>query len=434
MSSPDPSADPTTPVWHSPGGWISTRHPLLVAGYFTAELGVGEAGRLLVGGLEAAGVPLVTQTLVDTGNRKTVPFADRPGEPDASRVVVVCDNADGVQRYAAACRPGFLAQRYVIGLWFWEVDRFPASMHGGFDVVDEVWAASDHVRRAVAAARRRPVRRIALPLANPAPAAALVRADHGLPEGFLFLVCFDHTSVVQRKNPAAAVAAFRRAFPGGDEPAGLVVKSINGDAYPEQRLELRAEAGGDPRIVFIDRYLSATDQRRLVATADAYVSLHRAEGLGLPMAEAMSLEKPVIATGYSGNLAFMDSENSLLVGYRLVPVPEGSGPYPPDARWAEPNLDEAAALMRRLIDHPEVASRIAGRARSSLLSAHSQAACVPVLLASLASAERRARLRRPARTLAARARAAAGRGRRALGRARRMIRRPPDPRGHAPRA
>jgi glycosyltransferase involved in cell wall biosynthesis len=407
--------------WHSPGGWISPRHPALVAGYFTAELGVGEAGRLLVRGLEAAGVPLVTETLVDTGNRKSVPFPARHGDPEACRVVIVCDNADGVQRYAATCRPGFLEDRYVIGLWFWEVDRFPVSMHGGFAVVDEVWAASEHVRRTLARARRRPVHRIGLPLPAPRGVDPLSRLDLGLPEGFIFLTCFDHTSVLVRKNPEGAIAAFRCAFPAGDEAAALVVKSINGNHFPDHERRLREAAGGDPRIVFTDRYFSTTEQLRLMATADAYVSLHRAEGLGLLMAEAMGLGKPVIATRYSGNLAFMDNSNSLLVGCRLIPVPAEAQPYPPEARWAEPDVDEAARLMRRLVAESGLATRIGERARQSL-SAHSERACGPLLLRRLAAAERRARWRRsPAHAGLRQVRSLAQRGRRSLGRARRWV-------------
>jgi glycosyltransferase involved in cell wall biosynthesis len=394
---------------------------------------VGEAGRLLVRGLEAAGVPLITETLVGTGNRKTVEFAERPGDREACRVVIVCDNADGVQRYAAACPPGYLGERYVIGLWFWEVERFPASMLGGFDVVDEVWVASEHVRRALARERRRPVRRVAVPLPVPGSVDPLPRSEYGLPQGFLFLVCFDHASVLSRKNPQGAISAFLKAFPAGDEPAALAVKSINADHFPEAGRMVREAAQGDPRIVFIDRYLAAAEQLRLIATADAYVSLHRAEGLGLPMAEAMSLGKPVIATGYSGNLAFMHSSNSLLVPSHLVPVPPDAQPYPSDARWAEPDVEAASALMRRLLAEGGLAGRIGVQARSSLLAEHSETACASGLRRALAAAERRALWRRSAaHAWLRRARSLARRGRRSARRASGSIRRrlpgPPGPR------
>lgn len=403
----------------SHGRWISASHPLLVAGYFTAELGVGEAGRLLVRGLEAAGIPLITETLVGTGNRRAVRFPERRGHPETSRMIVVCDNADGVQRFAATRPPDFLQSRYVVGLWFWEVDVFPPMMHGGFDVVDEVWAASDHVQRVLASAGRRPVHRISLPLTVREPVTLLSREAYGLPSGFLFLFSFDYTSVLARKNPEGVISAFRMAFPRGDEHAALLIKSINGRRFPAQVRRLRGCAAGDPRIVFMDRYLSREDSLRLTATADAYVSLHRAEGLGLTLAEAMSLGRPVIATGYSGNLDFMDDRNSLLVGFTRVPVPPEALPYPPEARWAEPDLAQAARHMQRLARDERLAADVGARARQSLDMSYSDEACAPLLRHRLAAAERRASWQRSAAGRALRrAHSLAVRGRRRLDRRR----------------
>ncbi len=176
---------------------------------------------------------------------------------------------------------------------------------------------------------------------------------------FLFLFSFDYLSVFKRKNPLAVIEAFTRAF-GSGERVGLIIKCINHDRDPAAHAELRAAASAHPEIEVIDRYLDPLDNSSLAALCDCYVSLHRAEGFGFGPAEAMWLGKPVIATGYSGNLDFMTPENSLLVDYRLVPIGAGADPYPADAQWADPDIQHAASLMRGLFDDPERAQR-AGR-------------------------------------------------------------------------
>ena len=141
-----------------------------------------------------------------------------------------------------------------------------------------------------------------------------------------------------------------------------------------QRLRLACAHRRD--IVLIEDYLTEDDLSSLMGEATAYVSLHRSEGFGLTMAEAMARSRPVIATGYSGNLDFMNETNSCLVPYTLVPVPEGSGPYPNTTHWAEPSVEAAAATMRWVIDHPDEASRLGERARRSILSTNSLARTV----------------------------------------------------------
>jgi len=331
-----------------------------VAGYFEAELGVGEAARQLLAGVAAAGEPHATVPFARTVSRQQAGFGAVAQEPRYD-VNVICVNADQLPVFAAERGAEFFRDRYNIGLWFWETADLPPSMQGAFDYVDEVWTASDHVRAAVAKVSPRPVFEIPLPAVFKPP-PALSRSELSLPEGFLFLFTFDFLSVFARKNPLGVVEAFRRAFPRRTG-ASLLVKSINGEHKPEELARLQRAAAGRSDILVRDGYLDPDRSRALTGACDCYVSLHRAEGFGLTMAEAMAFAKPVIATGYSGNLAFMTEENSYLVPWTPVPVGPGHDPYLASTIWAEPDQEQAAALIRRVFEHPAEAREKGARAR-----------------------------------------------------------------------
>jgi glycosyltransferase involved in cell wall biosynthesis len=171
----------------------------------------------------------------------------------------------------------------------------------------------------------------------------------GVPAGrFVFLLMFDFDSFVERKNPLAAIEAFRRAF-RRDDGATLLIKTTSGSRHPSAFAELRALVSAEPHALLVDRTLPRGELNGLIAACDAVVSLHRAEGFGLVLAEAMELGKPVVATGWSGNVDFMNAGNSCPVGYELVPIERDHGPYKAGSLWAEPDIDHAAWLMSRLV-------------------------------------------------------------------------------------
>jgi hypothetical protein len=213
--------------------------------------------------------------------------------------------------------------------------------------------ATDYVAAAIRTTVSKPVHICPIPLRRPDPSPAS-RADLGLPEGFVFLFMFDFLSNIHRKNPIGLIEAFCQAFRPGEGPT-LVLKSINGELSRGPFEAVRAATGGRPDVVAMDRYLPARDRDALMSSCDCYVSLHRSEGFGLTLAEAMALEKPTIATAYSGNMAFMTPENSFLVPWQSARVPSGCEPYPKGDSWAEPDLGAAASLMRQVYDNPVLA-------------------------------------------------------------------------------
>jgi hypothetical protein len=315
-----------------------------IAGYFRAELGIGEAARLLTSAVEAAGIPCATTTYDATLNRQTHDFVDRAA-PGSFDVNIVCVNADSTPQFAGDIGPDFFAGRHTAGYWFWEIEQFPETMYPAFDVVDEVWAATDFVAAAIRVANQKPVFTMPLPVPVPRQTPGLTRAAFGVPDRYTFLLLFDFLSIVERKNPFGLIEAFTRAFKPGEGPV-LLLKTINGHLRLRELERLRAAAARHPDIVIIDGYFSSGQKDTLLGLSDCYVSLHRSEGLGLTMAEAMTLGKPVIATAYSGNLHFMRPDTSYLVDYTLTGVPAGCDPYPAGVPWADPNLDQAAGFMR----------------------------------------------------------------------------------------
>ena len=318
-----------------------------VAGYLNTESGMGEAARLSIRSLEAAGIPValnnVSSRLRMLDDTHTA-FTDLNPHP----FNLVHLNADNMEWFARARGQGYFSDRYTIGYWFWELNRFRRDWLPAFGFVDEVWAPSEFGRAALAERSPVPVRCMPLPVVAPLP-AAYHRSHFDLPEdAFLFLFTFDVSSQLERKNPLGVIAAFRGAF-GGRRDVSLVLKFTNGEYDPAGVRHLYREVE-DINAVMLEGYMARDELAGLIAAADCYVSLHRSEGFGLGIAEAMAMGKPVIATGYSGPADFLTPENSYPVGYRVVPIPRDYGPYLEGFSWAEPDLEQATQLMRQVVD------------------------------------------------------------------------------------
>ncbi|MCD9623363.1 glycosyltransferase [Rhabdothermincola salaria] len=351
-----------------------------VVGFLGLDRGVGQAARALGTAVEAAGFPVHRLDLPDPG----LPPGRRALEVDVGpydvNLLSVNPNEVALLAASAAHRP-ILEDRRNIGLWFWEVDRLPEFMVPAFDVVDEIWVASRYNQELFAAWTETPVEVFPHPVLPGGP-THLTRADLGLPEGYLFGFFFDHLSIMERKNPVGLVEAWKRAFAPTDG-AALVLKSINGQHRATDVERLRLAIGDRDDIVVIDDHLSGTAMRALYALIDAYVSLHRSEGFGQTLADAMAHAKPVIATGYSANLDYMHADNGYLVSWTPTPVGDGSWPYPPEATWAEPDIDEAAAWMRHLFENPDDGRAKGERARRDILAGYSLARSAAFVAATL---------------------------------------------------
>jgi len=338
-------------------------HGLNVAGYITSESGVGEAVRANIKAAQSVGIPLalnnITSSSRQTDDSYTAFSSDNPYQLNLIQV-----NADQTTILYQNKGRKFFKNKYNIGFWYWELRDFPAELSYCFDLYDEIWVASSFCQEAISQISPLPVVKIppSVVVDRISPAN---RESFGLPDGtFVFLFMFDFLSSIARKNPFAVIKAFGEAFRHSDDVL-LLIKCSNSDQDPPARDQMLAQAGGLP-VKFIDDYLLKSDVNALVSLCDCYVSLHRSEGFGLPLAEAMFLKKPVIATGYSGNMEFMDVNNSLLVKHRLIEIEADWGPYKKGNVWADPDIIHAAQQMRLVYENRALATAIGERAAQDI--------------------------------------------------------------------
>ena len=334
-----------------------------LVGYLDADLGLGVAARRMQHALEAAGVPTATVSYDRTSSNLRSPSAGGTARPFHANLLLI--TPDQLPLFVDDVGADFLAGHHNIGLWYWESDVLTPQQESAFAFVDEVWAATTYLRDVFARAGRVPVSLVPSPLVFDDPAVGPSdRSRLGLDDRFTFLFSFDFLSVVERKNPLGLLEAYQRAF-GPDDGTRLIIKSINGHVFPQERERLMDAVADRPDVEVWDRLLPAADRLALVAAADCYVSLHRSEGLGLTMAEAMAVGTPVIATAYSGNLDFMDDRSALLVPCTEVEVGPGQY-YPAQGHWAEPDLGRAAELMARVREDSALRSELATAGRRAL--------------------------------------------------------------------
>ena len=335
-----------------------------LAGYLGADLGLGVAARQLRAALEVVGVPTAVVSYDTTPSSMHSRSTYSVHQPYHFNLIVIAP--DQLPSFVEEVGPQFMTDHYNIGQLYWECDAITDKHRVAFDLVDEVWAATTYLRTAfVGDGISVPVSLVPSPLVFDDPGTSpLERVRIGLDERFTFLHSFDFLSVPERKNPLGLVDAYAQAF-GPNDGTRLILKSMNGHVHPSERERVLDAIVDRPDIELWDRLLSGADRLTLVAEADCYISLHRSEGLGLTMAEAMAVGTPVIATGYSGNLDFMDDSSALLVPFTEIEV----GPdnyYPPHGHWAAPDLEAAAADMRRIRDDAALRSRISSAAKTSL--------------------------------------------------------------------
>lgn len=252
---------------------------------------------------------------------------------------------------------------YNIAYWLWELEDFPDRWASYAKVLDEIWTPAEFVSNSIRKKVDIPVKTIPYWLQTEID-SHLSRRDFSLPEDkFLYFVAFDKNSVSERKNPLGCIAAFKKAFSVKNDKVGLVIK-VN-HAAETDIVQLRKELFGY-NVYFIKETLSKSEMDTMISLVDVYISLHRAEGFGLILAEAMALGTPVVATNYSANTEFMNSDVACMVDYEKVMLKEDIWPYEKGNHWAEPDIEQASVFLRKLYEEPDFYNEIKTKAREHI--------------------------------------------------------------------
>lgn len=337
--------------------------PLSILGAFELNIGVARAAQILRTGLEAVDVPVHPMDCSPVLRPIVGPLQPRAAAP-VDGTMVFCVNPPQMVPLLSHFGPRICRGKRLVGYWWWELDRVPRAWLPWAALMDEIWVSSRFIHDTFSRGLPgKQIRYVPLPVPEPV-ASPLGRVDFGLAEQpFTVLAPFDLSSRWARKNPVGAIAAFRRAFPIATD-AQLVLKVSGVDENPAQMEQLRGLTADMPNVRIIDRTLSHPDLAALIRCADVLLSLHRAEGFGLFIAEAMWLGTAVIATGWSGVMDMLEPDNALLVAFNKVAVkPDEYPSVPPGAQWADPDIGHAADCLRRLAGDANLGNRLRGKAR-----------------------------------------------------------------------
>lgn len=371
---------------HSTGSVGAVTHGINIYGYLSRWLGLGECARLHAHAMLASGYPVSLYDVdidIPHARRDRTMGMHMAGAAARYAQCLIFVNPDHWEDTLLSIGVSTGKKHYVIGYWFWELENFPDGWRHALDQVDEVMVSSTFVEQAVRRVCSKPVTRVPMPL-MPVKDSGLQRRHFDLSDDdYVFFCSFDFHSTITRKNPHATIDAFCQAFPRGDEKVKLLIKSSNGDRNIVLLMQLLGAAARDRRIVIRDDMLERHDLQALHRCIDVYVSLHRCEGFGLGMAEAMCMGKPVVATSYSGNMEFMTPTNSCLVDYRMIAVREGEYPYADGQRWADPDPRHAAHHMRALYQDRGLGLKLGTQAAQDMASKFSASACMDVLMQRL---------------------------------------------------
>ncbi len=349
-----------------------------IAGFLTADLGLGESARCMVRAADASGIAtaLVDLKLHCRNRQGDSTYADRLQEANPHPVNVIHIDPPASWDIDHHHGAGFRSGKHNVAYFAWELPEFPDAWVPNFAYYDEVWCPSDFAREAIAAKSPLPVTTMphAISFARPGESTAALRARFGLPpDAFLALVMCDLNSYTARKNPLAAIEAFRMSGLGSPG-AALVVKVHNAEANAADFAALKAALGAIPGAIVITETLARADVYALEAACDCLVSLHRSEGFGLIVAECMYLGKPVIATDWSATAEYVTADNGCPVRFRLVELERNFGPYSRGSTWAEADPAHAAEWLVRLAADPALAARLGAAARAAIQARFAPAA------------------------------------------------------------
>lgn len=369
LLSPDKQNVAKSPHLSPNRSFINQQLGINIAGFVKGELGIGEGVRATIRSVETTDIPFVINNIISNPHRNSdITYQQRFSQENPYPINLFQVNAHEVNSFLRrGAAEKYFARRYNIGFWAWELSKFPPEWMSAFAPFNEIWTYSNHCVESISQVSPVPVIKMMPSISLPIP--TIGREALNLPaDKFIFLFIFDFFSRLERKNPIATIEAFKKAFGESHPDVLLVIKCSNSQKFAADKSQLIGAIANHPSIKLIDGYLSKEKINALLYHCNCYVSLHRAEGFGLTMAEAMFYGKPVIATAYSSNIEFMNVGNSFLVDYEKVAIAKNYGPYKQGDIWANPSIERCANLMEYVFNNYPQAQQVGARAANDIRS------------------------------------------------------------------
>lgn len=339
-----------------------------IAGYLDTESGVAESARGLIRAAKTKDLMRLNINNIEQEwlRRKDKSLTNEFTSNHDGQINLLCINADQVVHVVKNnLGKKYVNKKYNIGYWYWESDIFPPEYHPAFSQLNEIWVATDYVYNALKIISPIPIVKIPPSFSIPQHKNNIkmgVFSNEVSSKDFVFLNIFDSASFWQRKNPFGLFESFDKAFKG-NKKVKLIVKTTALGKNREVYEEVKQWKDKNPNIILLDGYLSNLKMAELMAASQAYISLHRSEGLGIPLIDGMLMGKPVVATAFGGNKDFMNINNSFPVKHQPYILKEAIGPYPEGTNWANPDVDHAAYLMKQIYKDYALALKIAEKGR-----------------------------------------------------------------------
>ena len=352
-------------------------------GLFKTEIGLAQGAKLYARALEKGNIPhtLLNLDFIPDLPQEDKTFDDRLTVENKYAINVVHINPPQWQDALGTFPQSHFDRHYNVGIFQWELETLPDDWKPLFDYVDEVWTPSEFTARTMRKETNKPVIPILYGMETPYD-EKLTRADFGLNEDdFLVLMMFDSNSYASRKNPGAAIDAFREAYGENPEHVKLVIKINNPKA--EDIAFVEEHIGGKAGYLLITERMDKERLNSLIRLCDVFLSLHRSEGFGLVLAEAMNLGTATVATNWSANTEFMPEGTACLVNYSRVPVGNTYQYEQEGLTWADPDVHEAAAWLKKLKEEPALRNQIAEAGKKHIREQLSTAKCAEQMAARL---------------------------------------------------